>query len=189
MKKQILGVLVTSLITTSAYCDTDDDTQPISITVPEVALLEITDTGFTNGKLELTLTAPTNAGDGFSTTTSSAQEIKLSSNVLKDTNQKRTVDVTLSGTLPKTWKLDITPSGITTAGEVTTESGMVSFTNDGISGGVGASNSLISGIDNELISSGASLTYTFGPETTGGMLAYTESAEEITVTYTLSDDS
>lgn len=189
MKKKILGVLAASLIATSAYCDTDDDTQPVSITVPEVALLEIVDTGFTDGKLALTLTAPTDAGDGFSTVSSSAQEIKLSSNVLQGTSNTRTVKVTLSEALPSTWKLDIAPTGVPNAGATTTASSTVSFTNTG-STDAGGSNTLISGIDNELIATNvASLTYTFGPETAGGMLAYTNSAKDITVTYTLSDDS
>ena len=162
--------------------DDPDDIQTVNITVPRVALLNIEDTGLTSGKIVLTLTAPDNAGSGFAAVESVTQAVKVSSNSLQNTSTAQKVTVALGTALPATWKLDVIPAGVTaTGGTITTAAATVSCTLATCS----SAQDLITGIDNELINAG-SIKYKFGPVDANGMAAYTSTAQDVTVTYTLS---
>lgn len=163
--------------------DDPDDIQTVNITVPRVALLNIEDTGLNvNDKIVLTLTAPDNAGSGFAAVESVTQAVKVSSNSLQNTSTAQKVTVALGTALPATWKLDVIPAGVTaTGGTITTAAATVSCTLATCS----SAQDLITGIDNELINAG-SIKYKFGPVDANGMAAYTSTAQDVTVTYTLS---
>ncbi|MDX9989558.1 hypothetical protein [Thiothrix unzii] len=169
--------------------DDPDDKQTVNITVPKVALLNIEDTGLTIDKIVLALTAPDDAGRGFAAVESATQAVKVSSNSAKGSSTTQKVTVKLGAALPATWQLDIIPAGIaadttdSTAGgnAIATSAATVSCT-------LATCNSdqdLIIDIDNELINAG-SIKYRFGPVDANGMAAYTSTAQDVTVTYTLS---
>jgi len=162
--------------------DDPDDIQTVNITVPRVALLNIEDTGLTIDKIVLALTAPDDAGRGFAAVESATQAVKVSSNSLQNTSTAQKVTVALGAALPATWKLDVIPAGVTaTGGTITTAAATVSCTLATCS----SAQDLITGIDNELINAG-SIKYKFGPVDANGMAAYTSTAQDVTVTYTLS---
>lgn len=198
MKKKLLLLAISAIFATpsvfaatngaanSGTNDDQDDLQIVNITVPQVALLNVEDTGLTGGKVALALVAPTNAGDGFSPVSSGTQNVKVSSNSQQGTTTTQTVTAQLDANVPASWKLQIIPAGITaTGGTATTTANTITC----ISSGCDTAN-LITGIDNELINAG-SIQYTFGPEflnaSNKGMAAHTNGgSRDTTITYTLS---
>jgi len=152
------------------------DKQNVKIIVPEVALLQVAD-----ADVNITMPAPVNAGEGFKVTsnqTSSAQLLKISSNSEAGvTTGDRKLTASIATELPSHWKLTVAPS--TTVGTLNT----LAFT-DSLK-----SIDIITAILNKRDASGT-ITYTFGPETDGDMMAFSaadDAAKTIEITYTLSD--
>lgn len=190
MNKKLLALSLAAILAApAAFADTHTDTQTVNVTVPKVALLNIVDTNLTGGKVVLALTNPTNAGTGFEAALSDTQAVKVSSNSAQGSSTTQKVTVKLGAALPATWKLDIIPAGIVanptdaTAGgnAIATAAATVSCTLETCS----SAKDLITDIDNELINEG-SIQYRFGPVDASGMAAYTSTAQDVTVTYTLS---
>lgn len=153
------------------------DTQTVTVTVPEVALLDITGTA-----PSLSLDTIANAGDGFSAKTAEAG-YKISANT--NGTKKRHIDVAVTGAIPTGGALTITPTSASLSGATPTAKTLTSATT--------SATDLISNIGNVATTEATGLTYSFGPETAGGMINYTgtdgTTGIELTVTYTLSDDA
>lgn len=152
------------------------DKQTVNIVVPEVALLEIVDAL----PINLTMPAPTSAGEGFKTAqeqTSAAQVLKISSNSEEGSSTGRKLTATIATALPTNWKLTITPT--TTAGTAEAKD-LVDAT---------VSAEIVTDILNKKDPAG-SITYKLGPKADGDMMAFSgdaDAAKAVEITYTLSN--
>lgn len=161
---------------------TDDarDVQNVTITVPEVALLDIGDTNVTIPAL----TAPTDAGTGFPGVdepgaVTGTSTFSLSSNVKAISPVARTLEVSVvSGSVPTGGTLKISANGAGSAG------------NSSIAGAT-VTGSAATAINNVKTTTGT-IAYKFGATNDGDMIAYTgtdgTSGNALTLAYTLSDD-
>lgn len=205
IKKKLLVIALAGLLATPAVYaeritdttantgtnDDADDVQTVEITVPEIALLNITNNG-TEGTVTITVPedAVTDAGTGFGTyNADETVTYALSSNVASGSANGRTLDVTMAGSLPTGAKLTIESTGAstgTTGDAITHESSPPALESDG------DTVTLASEIKNATVT-GSELTYTLEPTETNGMMSFTgtdgTTAESITLTYTLSADS
>ncbi|MGB5597569.1 MAG: hypothetical protein WBM66_02545 [Thiothrix litoralis] len=162
----------TDTLANTGTTDDADDLQQVTVSVPEVALLDISNSAVTLDEL----TAPTDAGTGFTGTVSdNVTTFALSSNVLANSAQTRKITAAITtGAIPENATLTIATTG---AGN----GGSAALTKETISGDAA------SGIKNEK-TAGGNITYTFGPTNSGDMVAYT-AGTDITITYTLTSDS
>ena len=198
MKKQLLTLSIAALLATpaafAAYITPDgtanngtdddpDDIQMVTVSVPEVALLDVA-TGIVPIPV---LAEPTSAGNGFAKYDANndvASSFKLSSNVAN----------TASPTLRKiTVAVDTTVAGTTSIPEGATLA--VSTSNAGAGGTALLTKASPSGetsvdIGNVATTTGG-ISYRFGATTADGMIAYTgdgATVDNIALKYTLSDD-
>jgi hypothetical protein len=157
----------------------------VSVTVPEIALLDVNDTAVPIS----TPTAPTNAGDGFPGVDapgagSGNSTFSLSSNGRADDTTARTIDVSVaSGAVPLGATLKIVASGAGTASSANITTATTATKNT-------VTGSAATGINNVKASVGA-ISYRFGAISDGGMIAYTgngTTSDDISLVYTLSDD-
>lgn len=177
MKNKLLILSIATILAAPVAfaADTASDTQTVTVTVPEVDLLDVGSEGAAPDTITLTLTAPTEAGNGFSSTTGSST-YKISANNAADGSGKNKITVAASGgTVPDGATLSISTTAL--GGGTPTS---VNLTNSTTSG------TLMTDIGNVASSTGV-LNYSFGPTTSGGMVGYTSSATNITLTYTLED--
>lgn len=162
---------------------TDDarDLQSVTVTVPEVALLDIGNTAVTIP----TLSAPTDAGTGFAGVDTAgavtgSSTFDLSSNVKATSPVARTLEVAVnSGSVPTGATLKIIATGTDTT------PGSTSIT------GTTAAGSAATGINNVKVT-GGTIAYKFGATTDGGMISYTgtdgTTGNTLELAYTLSND-
>lgn len=181
MKKKLLLLAIATVLTAPATfaADTASDTQIAAITVPEVDLLDVGTEGATTvDTITLTLTAPTEAGAGFDNTTGSSTYKISANNAADGSSGKNKITVTASGgTIPNGGTLTISTSAL---GGGTANSVALSGDTSTTTG------TLMTNIGNVASSAGV-LNYTFGPTTAGGMVGYTATTTNITLTYTLED--
>lgn len=175
-KKLLLLAIATALITPAAFAaDTASDSQIVTVSVPEVDLLDVGAEGSTADVITLTLVAPTEAGTGFANVTDSSP-YKISANNAADASGKNKITVAATGSsIPDGGTLTI--STTTLGGGNPTDVLLTSGKTTG---------TLMTDIGN-VASSGGILNYTFGPTTAGGMVGYTSATTNITLTYTLED--
>lgn len=201
MKKKLLVLSLTAILAapaafaaytldatpTANTTTTDDprDLQTVSVTVPEIALLDVNDTAVPIS----TPAAPANAGDGFAGVDaigagSGSSTFSLSSNGKADDTTARTIDVSVaSGAVPlgATLKIVATGAGSASSASITTAT---TAAKNAVAG------SAATGINNVKTSAG-SISYKFGAISDGGMIAYTgngTTSDDIGLVYTLSDD-
>lgn len=210
MKKKLLVMTLAAIFATpslyAAYVvdtnantgtsDDADDVQTVNIMVPEIALLDITNT-VSDGTLSITIpeTAVTDAGTGFGIyNATETVTYAISSNVDSAsgaTTTARTLGVSMTGDLPAGAKLTIISTGAGTAkGDTITHASAPTALQT--SGTAVASTTLVSDIKNSILTDGV-LTYALEPIESGGMMSFTgtdgTTADPITLTYTLSTDT
>ncbi|QTR49010.1 hypothetical protein [Candidatus Thiothrix anitrata] len=176
MNKKLLALSLAAILAApSAFAATGSDNQTVTVTVPEVALLNIVD-----ATEDLSLAIPGAAGDNFTPTTATT-DYKISANTESGGTKKRKIDVSVTGTIPTGGTLTITPlaTGITGATPAAKT----------LTGANPTASDLITGIGNVANTVTDGITYSFGPTSPTEMIGYTASPTTITVTYTLSVDS
>lgn len=176
MNKKLLALSLAAILATpSAFAATGSDSQTVTVTVPEVALLNIVDTNE-----DLSLTTPAAAGDNF-TATAAKTDYKISANTESGGTKKRKIDISVVGTIPTGGTLTVTPlsTGITGA----------TATAKTLTGVNPTASDLITGIGNVATTVTDGISYGFSPTNANEMIGYTASPATITVTYTLSADS
>lgn len=192
MKKSLLVLSIAAILAAStafaAYDNSDDlntgtnddavDKQTVTVTVPQVALLDVIDatTSNTITVLDTDTGVPLNAGDGFTVSKTLGTTYKLSSNVDASGAKSRKLTAQLDATLPENWQLSATvtkPDGA--AGTKTAFNGTTSV-------------ELVTGIGNVRTTSAQAITYTLEPSSTNAMMAYATN-KAVTITYTLAPDA
>ncbi len=174
-KKLLVLSLAAILAAPAAFAATGSDSQTVTVTVPEVALLNIVND---SANLSLSDTGMT-AGATFSPATAKT-DYKISANTESGSSKKRKIDVSVAGSIPTGGTLTITPLATGMTGAV---AHTLTLT------GTDPTDDLITNIGNVAATVTDGIAYSFGPTTLGGMIGYTASPETITVTYTLSTDS
>lgn len=183
--KKILGVLLAAALTLGlagvVMAGTDTATDDFSITVDEVAVLDV------SGALgNFTVSAPATGGDAFVITTADANTyLQYTSTVASAVTRTITAAIT-TGDIPAGLSLNVisgTPTGTGTVGSLS--AGGQDFTTGALTGGT-----IITGIGSSTTgigaSDGANLTYTLTIADTASLLA--ADSENITITFTLSED-
>jgi len=154
--------------------ETVGDTQTATIIVPEVSLIDVTNT------VSATLTAPTDAGDNFATVavTEATNYAISANNDAANPNQTRKI-VATSTNVPLGWKFGITMAAPTASGA---SAGEVFLTN-----GV-TSVDTVTGIKN-VANHGLALGINVGPEDAATMPSYTGAGgQAVTIVYTITAD-
>ena len=149
---------------------TNGDTQTATIIVPEVSLIDVTNT------VSATLVAPTDAGDNFKdVTVTEATNYAISANVAADSANTKKIIAT-SNNIPEGWKFDIS---------------MIAPTASGASAGVKTltkattSTDLVTDIKN-VANHGLGMTITVGPENATTMPSYTvDAGRDVAIVYTI----
>jgi hypothetical protein len=182
MKSKLLAASLLSVLAVPAFAATPaSDPQSVTVTVPEVALLDVKDA---TGGNTITITAPTVAGEGFTATATLPVTYALSSNVAAlpaggASTARRKISANLDADLPENWQLS---AEMAAAGGTSSSEGKISFTGT-------TAIDLLTAIGNERTTADQAITYTLEPvPTSNGMMAYVTN-HPITVTYTLSGDS
>ena len=164
--------------------DTNGDSHTITVTIPEVALLDIETTGTKN--FSVAFTAPTEAGNALGNPSNNTDHWLNWSSIVTDgsgDNPSRSIKVKLNATVPGV-DIKVVPGTITggqgTRGTIVS-AGVTLTTSD---------QDLITAIGSCYTESGTSkgsnLTYSFTPNASNyGQLV--SSAPSVTVTYTLTD--
>lgn len=170
---------------TNAASDTATDSHTVSVTVPDVALLDIVDDG--GNAPSITCEVPNNdAGANMTcTATNATVAYHMTSNIEANSSKSRTITASINETIDPSWKLEITPDVPTEGTEVlgTANSGAdINFA--GVA--ANATKTLVTGIQNGA-TTGGSFEYSLEP-TNGAALAHRTSATPLTVTYTITDD-
>jgi hypothetical protein len=197
MNKQLLIISIAAILAApSAFAaydanvdlntGTDDDAvdkQAVTVTVPQVALLDVIDATAmtivvddTSTDTATKIVTPKNAGEAFTGQQSlTGSTYKLSSNVEALTAKTRKLTGKLDAALPAGWKLSAKvakPDG--TAGTSIDFNGTTDV-------------ELVTAIGNTRTTTAQSIEYILAPDSTGIMAHAT--AQAVTVTYTLSADS
>ena len=190
MKKLVLFTMILGVFFNLQAQDTDTDSHDITISVPEVAIVDIEPSA--SKDITLTPTAPTEAGDplSFTTATNTTLWLNYSSIIGTTTEASRTISVAItSGTLPS--GLDVTVQAAADAG-----------TGDGTVGTPAGSALTLSGTGQNIVTAigscytetpennGHNLTYSLALESGGDYadLDFDDNSSTITVTYTISDN-
>ncbi len=172
----------------NAQADSNEDSHQITIKVPEVALLDLETTG--SGVIELTATAPTEAGLPLTFSATDNQYWINYSSIIGATKTERKVTVSLDNAAPSGLALTVlaaTDAGLG-KGTVGTPTAAVTLST--------AEQDIITGVKscytNHPASHGHQLTYSldFVGTTSAdyGLIQYDEAGTTLTVTYTLSDN-
>jgi hypothetical protein len=182
--------LIGSFVGLSASAqDTRTDNHDVTITIPEVALLDL-EVASGSKNITLAATAPTEAGNAvsFATATNSTLWMNYSSIKRTGTDPSRKVTVAITGTVPAGTVLKVV--GATDAaggaGTVGTPTAAVTLSS--------TSQDFITGIGSAYTGTGASkghnLTYSLELAAAAGSYALLDAANSgtVTVTYTLSDN-
>lgn len=196
MNKKILSVLLLSLLATpsvfAAYdannnantgvIDDASDKQTLTIQIPEVALFDISDTAVDLN--ESSLTAPQNAGDGFTGTATGSATYAISSNIDNLSPVTRKISVAIDTAIGKV------PAGAQLAVTVTAPTGATTGTANLINTTTTADSATTIG---NTLGTGLNIAYVLGTDPAGtGMIAHTSSqgtaSDNIGLIYTLSDD-
>lgn len=151
------------------------DTQTITVTVPEVSLIDVTNT------LSATLVAPTDAGDNFTeVTVPGTPDYDISANVLEGTSNTRKIVATTSD-VPSGWEFTFNMTAPTASGA---SAGDVTFSNSDNGSGV----DLVTDIEN-VAQKNIGLTIKIGPENANEMPSYTAGAgKAVAIVYTITAD-
>lgn len=201
LKQKLLLALVASILATpTAFAvydnnadentGTNDDAvdyQNVNVTVPEVALIDISATAGPT----FTFTNPNNAGEQFTMlSANNASRLKYSSNVATGTNTARKVTLSIDGgstlsALPTNLLLGIAVSGCPVAG------GGTLSTTTSIEGSTITTADLITGIANHATgTAGCTVTYTPSLKANETMIGHTSDTEKtMKLVYTLSEAS
>ena len=147
------------------------DEQTITVTVPEVALIDVTDT------LSVTLVAPTEAGDNFAekTTVTGSPTYDISANVAQDTMYSTRKIVVTAGTIPEDWKFTLNVDAPTGATSVT-DAEFISTTTGAVE--------VVTGIRN-IAQKAIPISIEVGPEDTGRMPSHATEGKNVVLTYTI----
>jgi hypothetical protein len=187
MKQKILFGLMAVVMSGSVFADDADDDQVVTVTVPEVTLLDV-DSGASSKATAFTCSiVDDEAGTNFTCTdgaTGTDVPYAITTNLAAGspgTTRKITATAT---NIDASWKLTVASTPTTGNGTNGTGTGTVTPAALGTDAA-----DIVTAIGNVAASDGK-LTYAFGPSDDGAAMAYTVDgmATEITVTYTLGDD-
>lgn len=186
MKMKILAAAMLSMMVSGvSSADTDTDSQDVTVTVPEVALLDVNDAAGGAASFACTVAGDA-AGTNFTcapTNATGTYEITANRSA-SGSGASRKITAELGANLDSTWDFQI----------ATTAAGA------GANGGAGVAATsvngttaveVVTGINNVVANDGA-MTYTLAPADTAQAMAYSgdgTTADTITVTYTLGDDA
>jgi hypothetical protein len=145
------------------------DTQTLTITVPEVSLIDVTDA------LSATLVAPIEAGDNFNDVSIAGATYDISANIAADGSVATKKIIATPASIPAGWRLDITMAAPTTAG---TSTGLQTFTSSN------TAQEMVTGITN-VAESGRAISISVGPESAAIMPSYDAAGKAVTVVYTI----
>lgn len=190
--KILIGILVVGL-SSSVYNvkaqDTRTDAHDVSVTIPEVALLDL-EVASGSKNITLAATAPTEAGNSITFTSATNNTLWMNYSSIKrtGTDPSRKVTVSLTGSVPGGTVLRViggndAAGGAGTVGSPTPIVTLSSTAQD-----------FITGIGSAYTGTGANrghnLTYSLGLSATAGSYALLDAANSgtVTVTYTLSDN-
>jgi len=150
------------------------DTQTATIIVPEVSLIDVTNT------VSATLTAPTDAGDNFATVTvTEPTNYAISANISAASPSDTKKIVATSTNVPAGWKFGITMAAPSASG---TSAGEVFLTNST------TTVDTVTGIKN-VANHGLGLTVKVGPEDANTMPSYTVAGgKTVDIVYTITAD-
>jgi len=148
---------------------TPGDDQILTITVPEVSLIDVTNT------TAITLVPPTEAGDNFADASSTGLQYDISANVAADGSvATKKIVVTPTG-IPAGWRLDVNMSAPTGGSSVNTTDTLTS---------TNTAQDVVTGITN-VAEKNLSIGITVGPESPTVMPSYTTGGRDITLVYTI----
>ena len=168
-KKLLLASALSALASTGAWADTNTDSHDVTVTVPDVELIDVDDTAVT-----CTLTAPTEAGSNFTDGTITS-------------HYAITANIPVAGT-PKN-KIQVSVDAVPTVGaDLKVESGVPTSSGGSAASAVTLSTTaqdLVTGIGNT-VDSNVSLTYTCSH--TGSPIA-SHGSDTVSVTYTIVAES
>ena len=173
MNKKILVALIAVAMSSAVFAADDaDDAHNVTVTVGEVALIDVADAGVT-----FTLTAPTEAGTNFTMpTTTSDSTYAITSNVAAGTDGTRAITAEVDA---------IDPAFVLTA-NVTAPTTGTTVANVALAvDAVGSGAEVVTGITN-VAESGIAITYALTLASATVVPAHGNHA--IAVTYTLGDD-
>lgn len=169
--------------------DTKTDAHDVTVTVPEVALLDLeVATGSKN--ITLAATAPTEAGNAITFTSATNNTLWMNYSSIKrtGTDPTRKVTVAYTGTVPAGTSLKVLAGADAAGGGGTVGSPTAIVTLSG------TAQDIVTGIGSAYTGTGASkghnLTYSLSLAAAGGSYALLDAANSgtVTVTYTLSDN-
>lgn len=195
MKKTLLATFIATLLAApgafaaydadpdvnSAAPDDAVDVQTLNVLIPEVALLDIDDAAVTlNG-----LTAPTNAGDGFTGSATGSTTYAISSNIDNLVPVKRKITVAIdtgTGKVPAGAQLEVDVNAPT--GAIAGKATLTNTTSSAQDSAVDIGNTRGAGL---------TIAYTLSTDPAGtGMIAHTAddgtTSDNIGLIYTLTDD-
>ena len=150
------------------------DTQTATITIPEVSLIDVTNT------VSATLTPPTDAGDNFATVTvAETTNYAISANISAAAPSNTRKIVATSTNVPAGWKFGIEMAAPTASG---TSAGEVFLTNST------TAVDTVTGIKN-VANHGLAMTVKIGPEDANTMPSYTVAGgKTVDIVYTITAD-
>lgn len=176
MNKKLLTLSLAAILAApAAFADTEEDGQTVTVTVPEINLIDVATDTVAIPALELIVAGEAGSGFGNKTTTTT---YAFSGNTASDGTMTNQIEVEASD-IPEGGTLKITSAALGggTAGTAST-TGLTRSTLTG---------TLLTAIGNVAAPS-TEITYTFGPTTAGGMVGYTNPAgNDVTLTYTISN--
>ncbi len=153
------------------------DTQTATITVPEVALIDVTNT------ISATLVAPTDAGDNFAEVTASGNpDYDISANISAANPGNTRKIVATSSQVPLGWKFTIDMAAPTASGTSVAGATLTNATN-------GTAVDLVTGIKN-VAEKNLGLTVKIAPESANVMPSYTvNTGKTVDIVYTITADN
>ncbi len=179
MKKKLLASAVIALLSSAVFADDVDDTQEVTITVPEVALLAVNETAAASFACTIAEDA---AGTNFTCagTNASAVPYAITANRAADASgESRKITAVLGATLSTTWDFQVNAAAATGGG--TTEGAVSVLGTTAVD--------VVTAIDNVAASDGA-ITYTLAPTDSDVAMEYSDATTgAVVVTFTLSDDA
>lgn len=179
MKKLTIGLLATALclgLSGVALAATDNTTQSVTMTVNEIAVIDVTGNPAT-----LTVTAPVAGGDVPQNATDNSTYAQYTSTVASGLTRSITAARDSSGTAPAGCSLKVVASGI--SGNEGSAAAQITITTSAqdIITGIGSCNTGTNATD------GAQLTYTLSVDTVTSLVA--AESKTATITLTLADDA